>query len=74
MKDYFYHEVDVGDIVIFKSEHSLSEGIVIEIVDKERVKINETVTGYKFKKHPRDIINKTLVDSALKIVYPENYI
>ena len=78
MKDYFGHDINIGDIVLYNERgskgycSSFSEGAVIEFVGKTKVKIKKDSSFWATTKYSENTIDLTALDIRQEVTINED--
>ena len=78
MKDYFGHEINIGDIVLYNERgskgycSSFSEGAVIEFSGKTKVKIKNGSSYWTTTKYAENTVDLTALDIRQKVTFNED--
>lgn len=78
MKDYFGHEINIGDIVLYNERgskgycSSFSEGAVIEFSGKTKVKIKNGSSCWATTKYAKNIVDLTALNIRHKEMLNED--
>lgn len=78
MKDYFGHDINIGDIVLYNERgskgycSSFSEGAVIKFVGKTKVKIKNDSSFWATTKYSENTIDLTALDIRQEVTINED--
>ena len=78
MKDYFGHEINIGDIVLYNERgskgycSSFSEGAVIEFSGKTKVKIKNGSSYLATTNYAENTVDLTALDIRQKVTFNED--